>query len=176
MQIEISSSHPAFYRGGEHIFLQPQLHSTGPKCGLFHYSLLVPLINNPKSSKSWPTHRSPQPILLSNMEKIKSLPTTPFSDPHNSMAQVPTVDFSLLTVGTPNQRSKVIQLLGHACREWGFFVVTNHNMPRTLMDEMLKVGKRFFDLTDEEKREYAGKQVLDSIICGKHLQREFLKM
>ena len=44
------------------------------------------------------------------------------------------------------------------------------------MDEMLKVGKRFLDLTDEEKREYAGKQVLDSIICGKHLQREFLKV
>ena len=40
------------------------------------------------------------------------------------MARVPTVDFSLITTGTPDQRSKVIQLLGHACREWGFFVVT----------------------------------------------------
>lgn len=36
---------------------------------------------------------------------------------------IPTIDFSLLTSGTPDQRSKAIQDIGNACREWGFFMV-----------------------------------------------------
>lgn len=38
--------------------------------------------------------------------------------------EVPTVDFSQLTAGTPDERSKAIQVIGKACREWGFFMVT----------------------------------------------------
>ncbi|XP_040987753.1 2-oxoglutarate-dependent dioxygenase 19-like [Juglans microcarpa x Juglans regia] len=36
---------------------------------------------------------------------------------------VPTIDFSLLTSGTPEQRSKIVNDLGKACRDWGFLVV-----------------------------------------------------
>lgn len=36
---------------------------------------------------------------------------------------IPTIDFALLTMGTPDQRSKVIHDLGKACEEWGFFLV-----------------------------------------------------
>ena len=39
--------------------------------------------------------------------------------------QVPTVDFSQLTSGTPDEKSKAIQAIGKACREWGFFMVTS---------------------------------------------------
>ena len=38
---------------------------------------------------------------------------------------IPTIDLSMLTSGTPDQRSKVIQEIGNACREWGFFMVIN---------------------------------------------------
>jgi len=37
--------------------------------------------------------------------------------------EIPVIDFSLLTEGTPDQQSQVIQNLGKACEEWGFFVV-----------------------------------------------------
>ena len=37
--------------------------------------------------------------------------------------EIPTIDFSLLTSGNPDQKSKVIKDLGNACREWGFFMV-----------------------------------------------------
>lgn len=36
---------------------------------------------------------------------------------------IPTIDFSQLTSPNPYERSKAIQKLGDACRDWGFFVV-----------------------------------------------------
>ena len=41
-------------------------------------------------------------------------------DPEDS---IPVIDFSLLTSGTPDQRSQLIQQLGQACKDWGFFKV-----------------------------------------------------
>lgn len=34
------------------------------------------------------------------------------------------------------------------------------------MERMIDASKRFFDLTEEEKREFSGKHVLDPIRCG----------
>ncbi|XP_019054433.1 PREDICTED: protein DMR6-LIKE OXYGENASE 2-like [Nelumbo nucifera] len=79
---------------------------------------------------------------------------------------IPAIDFSLLTCGTPEQRTKIVRDLGKACLEWGFFVVINHGMPESLRKAMLEVCQDFFHLAEEEKREYMGKQVLDPIRCG----------
>lgn len=38
-------------------------------------------------------------------------------------AIIPVIDFSLLTSGNAEQRTKAIKDLGKACREWGFFMV-----------------------------------------------------
>ncbi|KAH9697602.1 2-oxoglutarate-dependent dioxygenase 19 [Citrus sinensis] len=84
-------------------------------------------------------------------------------DPEDS---IPVIDFSLLTSSSPDQRSKVIQDLGKACRDWGFFTVINHNVPEKLMEMTMDSCQRFFNLTEEEKREFAGKHVLDPIRCG----------
>ncbi|XP_042500955.1 2-oxoglutarate-dependent dioxygenase 19-like isoform X2 [Macadamia integrifolia] len=87
-------------------------------------------------------------------------------DQQVSTEEIPVIDFSLLTSGTPDQRSKIVQQLGKACQDWGFFMVINHGVPESLREEMLKACQRFFDLTEEEKREYMGKHVLDPIRCG----------
>ncbi|XP_059454766.1 2-oxoglutarate-dependent dioxygenase 19-like [Corylus avellana] len=79
---------------------------------------------------------------------------------------IPTIDVSLLTFGTPDQRSKVIQDIGNACRDWGFFMIINHGVPETLRDEMLKGCQSFFNLTEEEKKEFSGKQLFDPISYG----------
>ncbi|XP_059448280.1 2-oxoglutarate-dependent dioxygenase 19-like [Corylus avellana] len=84
-------------------------------------------------------------------------------DPEES---IPIIDFFLLTSGTPDQRSKTIHQLGKACQDWGFFMVINHGVPESLMKAMTDVCGEFFNLTEEEKREYGGKHVLDSIRCG----------
>jgi len=36
---------------------------------------------------------------------------------------IPTIDFLQLTSSNPIERSKAIQQLGDACRDWGFFMV-----------------------------------------------------
>ncbi|KAJ7968276.1 protein DMR6-LIKE OXYGENASE 2-like [Quillaja saponaria] len=86
------------------------------------------------------------------------------SDPHDD--PLPIIDYSLLISGTPDQRSKAIHDLGKACEEWGFFMVVNHDIPKTLMEKMFVEVFGFFNLTEEEKQEYAGKHVLDPIRCG----------
>ncbi|KAF5942629.1 hypothetical protein HYC85_020271 [Camellia sinensis] len=74
--------------------------------------------------------------------------------------------FFLLTSGDPDQRSKVIQDTGNACRDWGFFMVINHGVQEKLMDDMVKASKSFFDMSEEEKGEYNGKQLFDPIRSG----------
>ncbi|XAR48532.1 Flavanone 3-dioxygenase [Bertholletia excelsa] len=98
---------------------------------------------------------------------------------------IPIVDFSLLTCGKPDERSKVIQDLRHACREWGFFMVVNHSMPRKLMEEMLMACQSYFNLPEEDKEEYKGKKLFDPIRSGTSFNvsvdkplfwREYLKL
>ncbi|GLT64750.1 hypothetical protein SLA2020_372220 [Shorea laevis] len=85
------------------------------------------------------------------------------SDPEES---IPIIDLSLLTSGSPDQRSKAIRDLGKACQEWGFFMVINHGVSESLIEMMMDSCRQFFDLTEEEKKEFQGKHVLDPIRCG----------
>ncbi|KAF5448454.1 hypothetical protein F2P56_028989, partial [Juglans regia] len=79
---------------------------------------------------------------------------------------IPVIDFARLTSGTPDQRSKLVHDLGKACQDWGFFMVINHGVPESQMKALIKACGEFFNLKEEEKQEFAGKHVLDSIRCG----------
>ncbi|XP_061362139.1 2-oxoglutarate-dependent dioxygenase 19-like [Gastrolobium bilobum] len=79
---------------------------------------------------------------------------------------IPIIDFSQLNSSNPNERSKEIQKLGDACRDWGFFMLVNHGVSETLRDELLRASQSFFDLTEVEKMEYAGRKLFDPIRCG----------
>ncbi|XP_071691645.1 2-oxoglutarate-dependent dioxygenase 19-like [Rutidosis leptorrhynchoides] len=87
----------------------------------------------------------------------------PASDPQDL---IPTIDFSLLTSNDPDLRSQMIQELDYACKDWGFFQVINHGVPETLMNTIIEKSKDFFSLTDEEKKDYEEKDVLDPIRYG----------
>ncbi|RVW65531.1 hypothetical protein CK203_022215 [Vitis vinifera] len=88
------------------------------------------------------------------MEKIKSLPTIPFSDPHNSMAQVPTVDFSLITTGTPDQRSKVIPTPRPCMSRMGIFCGFNDHL------EYLQLGNKSQHAKDADGRDVESREFL----------------
>lgn len=47
--------------------------------------------------------------------------------PDTDAPEIPTIDFSLLINGTPDQRSQTIRRLGQASMEWGFFMVIYYN-------------------------------------------------
>ncbi|KAM7478375.1 hypothetical protein LguiA_026588 [Lonicera macranthoides] len=114
---------------------------------------------------------------IAETPELSFLPSShPYFEKHNELESVnaedsiPTIDFSLLTMGSPDQRSKVIHDLGKFCQEWGFFLVTDE----------------FFNLKDEEKKEFETKLPLAPISCGNSfhnadkknifLWRDYLKM
>ncbi|GJY04833.1 DMR6-like oxygenase 2-like protein [Tanacetum coccineum] len=87
----------------------------------------------------------------------------PASDLEDS---VPVIDFSLLTSNDPDQRSKVIKDLDHACKDWGFFQVINHGVHESLMKKVLEKSNEFFNMTVEEKKDFEEKDVFDPIRYG----------
>ncbi|XP_008812214.2 protein DMR6-LIKE OXYGENASE 2-like isoform X1 [Phoenix dactylifera] len=120
---------------------------------------------------------SPPPSSVKELTNSTSLGSVPpqyaIRNPETTMdiepiieEEIPTVDFSLLTEGTPEQRSQVVRHLGKACEDWGFFMVVNHGIPERLREAMLISMKEFFDQTEEEKGEYTGKHVMDPIRYG----------
>ncbi|KAK2973982.1 hypothetical protein RJ640_013543 [Escallonia rubra] len=66
----------------------------------------------------------------------------------------------------PDQRSKVIDKLGKACEEWGFFLLVNHGVPVTLIDKVCDASNEFFNLSEDEKRNFDGKNAFNPIRCG----------
>ncbi|XP_054777124.1 2-oxoglutarate-dependent dioxygenase 19-like isoform X2 [Prosopis cineraria] len=96
----------------------------------------------------------------------------------------PIIDFSLLTSNNSEQRCKAIQDLGQACEQWGCFLLINHGFPESLINRMMDGVKGFFNLSDEEKKEFQGKNISDPIKCGSSMNgvtevrswRDFLKV
>lgn len=69
-------------------------------------------------------------------------------------ASIPVIDFSLLTSDDPQIHTKTVHKLAKACSEWGFFMLTNHGIPESLMEELVKKSHEFHDLPVEEKKEF----------------------
>ncbi|KAF2320465.1 hypothetical protein GH714_027575 [Hevea brasiliensis] len=124
----------------------------------------------------------PSPTLPQNITTIRTIAESPgltsipsaytfTPTPHDQVVSetqvsLPVIDYSLLTSGTPHQRSKIVHDLGKACQDWGFFLMINHGVPESLVRSMIDGCRGFFDLPEEEKEEYRGNHVLDPIRCG----------
>nr|QWT44771.1 downy mildew resistance-like protein 6 v5 [Ocimum basilicum]QWT44772.1 downy mildew resistance-like protein 6 v6 [Ocimum basilicum] len=48
-------------------------------------------------------------------------------------------------------RGLIVKQIGDACREYGFFQVINHAVPKDIVDKMVAVAHEFFSLSVEEK-------------------------
>lgn len=48
-------------------------------------------------------------------------------------------------------RAKTVQQIGHACKEYGFFYVTGHDIPQSRLDQVIDLARAFFALPVEEK-------------------------
>ncbi|XP_021284391.1 protein DMR6-LIKE OXYGENASE 2-like [Herrania umbratica] len=104
---------------------------------------------------------------LTSIPPIYTFPTNPNDQSFSAAKEsIPTIDFSQLTSNNPEERSKVIQELGEACQDWGFFTVINHGVPESMMKAIIEACRGFFELTEEEKQQFEGKHVLDPIRCG----------
>ncbi len=63
---------------------------------------------------------------------------------------VPVIDIKTLVSGS-RQRHDTVAEIAAACRNWGFFQVTGHDVPADLIDRVLRETKRFFALPFDEK-------------------------
>jgi isopenicillin N synthase-like dioxygenase len=72
---------------------------------------------------------------------------------------IPLVDLKKFTSGTPEEKKKFVDELGHAFQEFGFVGVINHGISKELVDRFYSESKAFFSLPTEVKSKYEHKQL-----------------
>ncbi len=60
------------------------------------------------------------------------------------LEEIPLVDLALFGRGDAASRRRVAGEIGRACREIGFFYITNHDVPATLIEQTFAAALRFF--------------------------------
>ncbi|RDX58284.1 putative 2-oxoglutarate-dependent dioxygenase ANS [Mucuna pruriens] len=68
---------------------------------------------------------------------------------------IPVIDLSPITnqtVSDPSAIEVLVKEIGSACKEWGFFQVTNHGVPLTQRQKIENASTMFFSQNLEEKR------------------------
>jgi len=68
-----------------------------------------------------------------------------------NMRSLPVVDVSGLTSSSLSERKDVALEMGRACREIGFFYVSNHGIPEATCDAVFSAAREFFSLPLESK-------------------------
>ena len=67
---------------------------------------------------------------------------------------VPTVDLAEFINGDAKAKRAFAKKLGKAFHEVGFVAVTNHGIPKELVDGFYNASKQFFNLPEKKKRKY----------------------
>ena len=67
---------------------------------------------------------------------------------------IPSIDFRLATSEVAEERERFVAEVGDALKDIGFFALTNHGIPRSLIDETYAQCDAFFDLDEATKRSY----------------------
>ncbi|KDP45064.1 hypothetical protein JCGZ_01564 [Jatropha curcas] len=96
--------------------------------------------------------------------------------------KLPILDFAQLN--GPN-RVQVLNSLSKACEEYGFFQLINHGISREAIGNMVQMGRKFFELSFEERSKYMSKDMQSPARCGTSFNqnkdrvfcwRDFLKL
>ncbi|WOG91393.1 hypothetical protein DCAR_0310642 [Daucus carota subsp. sativus] len=102
-----------------------------PKSLVFDSSIIKNELNIPQEF-IWPDHEKPSS--------------------HTPQLDVPLVDVGGFLSGDPVAAEKASKLVGQACREHGFFLVTNHGVDGNLISDAHKSMDLFFELPLMEKQ------------------------
>src|SRR5262245_29941225 len=65
----------------------------------------------------------------------------------------PIIDLEPFLSGDPDSRLKVAEQVNAVCVDTGFLIIVNHGVDPSLPDRVFELGKQFFDLPYEEKRQ-----------------------
>ena len=67
---------------------------------------------------------------------------------------IPSIDFRLALSEDEGERARFVSEVGDALKDIGFFALTHHGIPRTLVDDTYAKCDAFFDLDEPTKRTY----------------------
>jgi isopenicillin N synthase-like dioxygenase len=65
--------------------------------------------------------------------------------------QIPLIDFGCFLNGNEEDRKRVSLEIGDACRNVGFFYLSNHGVSSSLIERLYEQAERFFSQSIEEK-------------------------
>jgi isopenicillin N synthase-like dioxygenase len=94
-----------------------------------------------------------EPTVVSTGIRYASLPESyirPESDRPNLSQVLDCDNVPIIDLGSPD-KNQIIQQIQDACREYGFFQVINHGVPKEVVEGMQEVAAEFFQLPVEEK-------------------------
>ncbi|XXG43392.1 hypothetical protein AAC387_Pa01g3439 [Persea americana] len=94
-------------------------------------------------------------------EHVPPIYVRPTSD-RPKLNEVISEEIPLIDLGC-DDISKIISQIGHACRNYGFFQVTNHGISKELLQKMIEVAREFFHMPVEEKMKYYSEDPLKKI-------------
>ncbi|XP_047956481.1 1-aminocyclopropane-1-carboxylate oxidase homolog 1-like [Salvia hispanica] len=84
-------------------------------------------------------------LFMHPQEVIDRYPTA-----KGAAVELPVIDLTGAESGGARRR-EVVEAIGKAAREWGFFCIINHGVPLVTINAMLESIKRFHELPDEDK-------------------------
>lgn len=120
----------------------------------------------------------PSMIALPNHKAVNHFPKSTisqFSAPH-STSTIPLIN--LQGLDDPLAKASTMEAIEKACADWGLFIVTNHGIDKSIIDEMLEAVNAFFGLPLEEKMKYMAKDhpnLMNYILRPDHFWREVLR-
>lgn len=65
---------------------------------------------------------------------------------------MPVIDFAGFLSGDPAAKSATAEAINRACRETGFFMLSNHGLDEAVIDTAFRMAANFFDLPTQEKK------------------------
>ena len=71
--------------------------------------------------------------------------------PAQPLTGIPNIDIAPFLAGSPEGRAKVVTEVKRACEEVGFFMISGHGVPLSLIEGIRNVTYRFFNQSIEEK-------------------------
>ncbi|KAI9194555.1 hypothetical protein LWI28_007059 [Acer negundo] len=75
------------------------------------------------------------------------------SGPANTNIEIPVIDLEGRLNST--RRGEIIEKIRHACEKWGFFQLINHEIPITVLEEMIAGIRRFHEDTKAKEELYS---------------------
>uniref|UniRef100_A0A7N0V5L0 Non-haem dioxygenase N-terminal domain-containing protein n=1 Tax=Kalanchoe fedtschenkoi TaxID=63787 RepID=A0A7N0V5L0_KALFE len=71
--------------------------------------------------------------------------------PPQARFSFPLIDLEAISKD-PESRKRVVEEVRDASESWGFFHVTNHGIPKQVLEEMIRGVRRFFEQDDEVRK------------------------